>query len=385
MAISEFTKRELVRLCGVAPGLVSVAPLAPDPSFSREPDAERLSAVRKRYGVPGRFVVLGGGSDPRKNVEGALRAYARLPEPLRRETPALVTGQRWHGRDVPVADEVRSGLGRPDDDLRALLTLADAFAFLPLYEGFGLPPLEALACGAPVICSATTSLPEVVGDAGLLSIPATPRGWPRRSRRYSRTDRGGVSSHHVASRAPQSSPGTAQRACSWMHSGGPARRVTAAALSARTTADAKSPRGGCQRVPSRSTARATRRPSHSHRSRRVDPHALGELAHRARAAGRDGDPGRGGLERGEPVALLERRHHERAARRKRAHELVLLGHAARTCTLRRPRRATHARRGSTSPGQPPSSTSRPPGPANAVRANASQSRGRFLCRSKRPT
>ena len=176
VAISEFTKAELVRRCRVPPALVTVAPLGVDEVFTRESSAEALADARARYGLDGRFVLIGGGADPRKNARTAVAAYRRLPAAVRRDVAVAIVGASWHGREPADARDVRALGHVPDEDMRALLTLADAFVFVSLYEGFGLPPLEAMACGAPVICSRATALREVVGDAAVLVDATDERG-----------------------------------------------------------------------------------------------------------------------------------------------------------------------------------------------------------------
>ena len=167
VAISEFSKAALLERFGVPEGRLTVAHLAADPSFGPVDDDAR-EAVRTRYRLPERFVLTLGGGDPRKNVATAVAAARGLP----RDVPLVVAGGAWHGRQCErVSDRVRV-LGRvADADLAALYGLADVLVFLSLYEGFGLPPLEAMACGTAVVCSRTTSLPEVVGDAAVLVDP----------------------------------------------------------------------------------------------------------------------------------------------------------------------------------------------------------------------
>jgi glycosyltransferase involved in cell wall biosynthesis len=114
--------------------------------------------------------------EPRKNLRRLLQAYTILRQQRRaRHKLVLAGGLGWLYEDILqdveelVAEQEVVYLGRiPDDDLPVLYSLCDVFVFPSLYEGFGLPPLEAMACGTPVICSNSSSLPEVVGDAGIL-------------------------------------------------------------------------------------------------------------------------------------------------------------------------------------------------------------------------
>ncbi len=172
---SAATSADLAAAYGVPASRMRVIPLAAGPEFRPRSSAE-VAAVRQRYGLPGRYVIYVGSNKPHKNLPALLRAFARVDGDA-----ALVIAGRWDPR-YPESRDVAGTLGLADrvrwlpdvDDavLPALLTGALAFVFPSRYEGFGLPPLEAMQCGTPVIAAATSSLPEVVGDAGLLVPPS---------------------------------------------------------------------------------------------------------------------------------------------------------------------------------------------------------------------
>jgi glycosyltransferase involved in cell wall biosynthesis len=179
LAISEHTRRDLVERMGASPDRVVVTPLAADPALARVTDAGRLDEVRRRYGLPERFVLFVGTLEPRKNIARLVEAYATLPERLQREAGLVMAGGRGWLSDTMQDEVARRGLGdrvrfigyvRPED-MAALYSLATVFAYPSLYEGFGLPVLEAMVCGAPVLTSNVSSLPEVAGDAALLVSP----------------------------------------------------------------------------------------------------------------------------------------------------------------------------------------------------------------------
>lgn len=186
LADSEASRQDILRLLHVPPERVRVVYLAAGPRFRPCAGRQALAAIRTKYGLPDRYVLYIGGLDVRKNVPALLRAYARLPQTLRREQRlclAIVGRPRSDDpvRFPPLEPEIaRLGIGSevrllgwvPEEDKPLLYAAAALFAFPSLYEGFGLDPLEALACGTPVVCSNRTSLPEVVGDAGLLIDPA---------------------------------------------------------------------------------------------------------------------------------------------------------------------------------------------------------------------
>jgi glycosyltransferase involved in cell wall biosynthesis len=146
-------------------------------------DAWLLASVRERYGIGTRFVLYFGGFDMRKNVPRLIESYARLPEHLRREYQLVIAG-RYQNLGHPLYPDPRETVRRlglensviftgqiREQDKAPLFSAATVFAFPSLYEGFGMPVLEAMACGTPVVTSNVSALPEVAGDAGLLVDP----------------------------------------------------------------------------------------------------------------------------------------------------------------------------------------------------------------------
>lgn len=177
--VSEATRARLLSLFAVAPERVVVTHPGVDAVFRPVSLGEALEWLQ-RWGVkPGGYFLCVGTLEPRKNWETVLRAYAALPAALRQQVPLLVVGQKgWLIEELRrvaaplVADGSVQFLGfLPDAALAALYSHTAGFFYLSFYEGFGLPPLEAMACGAPVVVSDTTSLPEVVGDAGVQLPP----------------------------------------------------------------------------------------------------------------------------------------------------------------------------------------------------------------------
>jgi len=178
IAVSEATRRDLIRLYGLPADKITVIYEAADPRFSPRNALERQT-VRATYGLPARYILYVGTIEPRKNLLRLLRAW----EPLYgagEAPPLVIVGKRgWLSGDFFAAVErspARDGVIITgyllDDDLPAVFSAATLFVFPSLYEGFGLPPLEAMACGTPVLCSNRSSLPEVVGEAALTVDPA---------------------------------------------------------------------------------------------------------------------------------------------------------------------------------------------------------------------
>lgn len=179
ITVSEHSARDIASLYGLPRGRIAVIPNGVSGDFYPQRDASDREALRRRFGVPTeRFILFVGGADPRKNHRVLLEACAREAERLR-EVSLVLVGDVAHrfGNMRDTAERLNLAArvvcpGRlPLQDLRLLYSHAAIFVFPSIYEGFGMPVLEAMACGAPVITSSTTALPEVAGDAALLVDP----------------------------------------------------------------------------------------------------------------------------------------------------------------------------------------------------------------------
>ncbi len=187
IAVSESTKDDIVELLGEPERKIAVVYEAAANRFRPVPPADYVEALRARFDVqPGYFLFVST-IEPRKNLLTLLRAYALLHSGRRASLPPLVVAGAKGWLKEPALDEmvplphgsVRFVGAVTDEELLWLYNGALALTYPSLYEGFGLPPLEAMACGTPVICSNTSSLPEVVGEAGLLVAPLDEDGWAR--------------------------------------------------------------------------------------------------------------------------------------------------------------------------------------------------------------
>ena len=179
IAISDSTRRDVIRRFHVDPGRVTVTPLAADERFRPQPESE-VRRVRQMVSLPERFILYAGINKPPKNLPRLVDAYAQLVAGSAGLDFDCVIAGAWDNR-YPESRERAAHLGLgdrvlflgpiPDADLPALYAAADLFVMPSLYEGFSLPVLEAMACGTPIACSDTSSLPEVTGDAGLFFNP----------------------------------------------------------------------------------------------------------------------------------------------------------------------------------------------------------------------
>ena len=175
----DFVKRELVDVFGVDPSRVHPVLLGVSSAFRPHSEAECRKALAAYELEYGRYFLSVGTLEPRKNIPILIDAFSRLPVLTQAHCPLVLVGMRgWltSGIKEKMTPLVNKGLIRllgyvPDEQMPVIYSGATAFVFPSLYEGFGLPPLEAMACGAPVIASNCSSLPEVVGDAGISVEP----------------------------------------------------------------------------------------------------------------------------------------------------------------------------------------------------------------------
>jgi len=179
IAVSAFTRDEIVARLGIPADKITVVHNAVDAAFAPLP-ADEIARFRAEQGLPERFLLCVGTLEPRKNLTGLLDAFARLA-PHTDAALIVVGGQGWLYDDALARVATLGLTGRvrfagfvPDADLPRWYNAASAFVYPSLYEGFGLPPLEALACGVPTVTSAGTAMAEVVGDAALLADPRDP-------------------------------------------------------------------------------------------------------------------------------------------------------------------------------------------------------------------
>jgi glycosyltransferase involved in cell wall biosynthesis len=184
---SEASRRDIIRQLHVPEALVRTIYLAADPKFTTHKDPIDHAALRQNYDLPDDFVLYLGGFDARKNIETLLQVYTWAQDTIGERFPLVIAGElpdrhdnffrdpRLIAKHLEVEDAIRCIGPVAEEDKVALYQQARAFLYPSLYEGFGLPPLEALACGVPVIGSNVSAVPEIVGDAGMLVDPLDAR------------------------------------------------------------------------------------------------------------------------------------------------------------------------------------------------------------------
>ena len=172
IAISQYTHKGILENFDIPPEKITIINQGRSASHHPIDDTELLQQIKLKYHLPDQFILYTGNHKPHKNLHRLFQAYANLPTDTRQTFPLILTGPltadteqlRTAAQSLAITDSV-TFLGAVDaDDLPALYNLASLCVLPSLYEGFGVTPLEAMACGTPAVCSNTTAIPEVVGD-----------------------------------------------------------------------------------------------------------------------------------------------------------------------------------------------------------------------------
>ena len=175
IAISQNSKQEIINEYKVNPAKIEIVNPAINHAVYRPASKQSIDRVKTKYGIKGQYILYTGTLEPRKNIVGILEGYSALPKNiLSSYTLVLAGGKGWLDEEIEEKltelkelNIIRTGYVA-DEDLPALYSGATVFVYPSFYEGFGMPPLEAMACGTPVITSNNSSLPEVVGEAGIM-------------------------------------------------------------------------------------------------------------------------------------------------------------------------------------------------------------------------
>jgi glycosyltransferase involved in cell wall biosynthesis len=185
LTISENSKKELISDLGVSEDKIRVTYMAADKMFKPIKDQDKLQTVREKYNLPEKYILYVGTLEPRKNITVIIEAIHALKRNHGIEHKLVIAGKKGWLYDKIFQRVVELGLENDvvftgfvaDEDLPALFNMASLFVFPSLYEGFGIPPLEAMACGVPVITSDSSSLPEVVKGVGIMLAPTDIKAW----------------------------------------------------------------------------------------------------------------------------------------------------------------------------------------------------------------
>ncbi|MCX6792500.1 MAG: glycosyltransferase family 1 protein [Candidatus Falkowbacteria bacterium] len=181
VAVSNNTKQDLIDICKIEPSKITVIHSGIDNSFKPIHEADtQLQAVKTKYNLSSPFILFLATLEPRKNIEGLVKAFEILKASGRYQDLKLVLAGARGWKSEPIVERINQSSFKPDiveldyvdsADRPYIYNLASVFAYPSFYEGFGFPPLEAMACGLPVVASASSSLLEIVGDAGILVDP----------------------------------------------------------------------------------------------------------------------------------------------------------------------------------------------------------------------
>ncbi|HSV72929.1 MAG TPA: glycosyltransferase family 1 protein [Chthonomonadales bacterium] len=185
LTVSESSRRDILRTYRCATGTVVATPLAAGPAYQPVLQETARALVKERWSLADPYLLSVGVLQPRKNLGLLVEAYARARQDYGLTAPLVLTGKRGWGYESLVGAVSRLGIGPHvvltdyvhDEDMPALYSAASALAYPSLYEGFGLPPLEAMACGCPALVSDAPAMPEVAGEAGWVLPAREPGPW----------------------------------------------------------------------------------------------------------------------------------------------------------------------------------------------------------------
>jgi len=180
VADSMNTKKDIIRVFKVPEEKIRVVYAAAGDSFRPIKDEKAIARIKQKYGISSDYILFVGTIEPRKNIISLIQAYSLLKKNKPVDYKLVIVGKKgWMYSEVfntvkelNLSEEIIFTYYTPEEDMVGLYNGAKVFVYPSLYEGFGLPPLEAMACGVPVITSNVSSLPEVVGDAAIMVNPA---------------------------------------------------------------------------------------------------------------------------------------------------------------------------------------------------------------------
>lgn len=175
--ISLNSKKDIVSFFNTSESKIMAIYLAASEKFKRIENKSELKSIKSKYNLPDKFILFVGSIEPRKNLTGLIKAFQKIKTKIEHKL-VIVGGKGWLNSEIykmikkeKLQDDIIFTGYVSEEDLVAIYNLADLFVYPSFYEGFGIPVLEAMSCGCPVITSNTSSLPEVCGDAGIMVDP----------------------------------------------------------------------------------------------------------------------------------------------------------------------------------------------------------------------
>ena len=180
ITVSEYSKKDILRFFPIDPQKIFVTPLAAALKYKPLDKLKCKEFLKNKYNIAKPFILYIGGFSPRKNVKALILAFSKIFKELPVEYNLVIVGADNRdqydylnslGMNMEISKQIIFTNYVPDEDLPMFYNGSQVFAYPSLYEGFGLPPLEAMSCGIPVVTSNLTSIPEVIGDAGILIDP----------------------------------------------------------------------------------------------------------------------------------------------------------------------------------------------------------------------
>lgn len=179
ITVSEYSKKDILKFFPINPDKVFVTPLAADKIYKPLNKNDCRKYIAKKYNINSPFILYLGGFSPRKNVSSLIKAYKKVSEDIKKDIKLVICGSKKDDIENLINMNLNSKTSEniiftdfiPNEDLPIFYNSCEVFVYPSLYEGFGLPPLEAMSCGTPVITSNTTSIPEVTDNAALLIDP----------------------------------------------------------------------------------------------------------------------------------------------------------------------------------------------------------------------
>jgi len=184
ISVSQHTKRDIIKYFKIPEEKITVIPLAASKNYHPVEESDKIQSIKRKYNTGDKFILHIGTLNPRKNLLFLVEVFAEIVKKIKNYNLVIVGKEGWYYeklyekvRALGIEKKVRFCGYIDEADKTYLYNAASLFVFPSLYEGFGFPPLEAMSCSIPVVSSNTSSMPEVIGDAGILLSPTDKYAW----------------------------------------------------------------------------------------------------------------------------------------------------------------------------------------------------------------